>query len=55
MKKYVYDKTVEKLRNRIDVRLLINTKDYLKQTSKLRYKKQNTFDNDLVVVKVKLH
>ena len=36
----VYGKTVEKLRNRIDARLVSNKKDYLKWTSKPSYMSQ---------------
>ena len=46
----VYGKTVENLRNRIDVRLTSNEKVHLKWTSKPSYMSQNVFDNDLVVI-----
>ena len=36
MKSAVYGKTMENLRNRNDVRLVSNEKDYLKWTSKSR-------------------
>ena len=41
-------KTMENLRNRIDVKLVSNEKDYLKWTSKLSYMTHKIFDNDLV-------
>ena len=52
-----YGKTIENLRNRINVRLGSNKKDYLKWTSKPSYLSQKIFDNDLVAIpnsKVKL-
>ena len=42
-----YGKTMENLRNRIDVS---NKKDYLKWASKPRYMLQKIFDNDLVAI-----
>ena len=41
---------MENLRNRADVRLLNNEKDYLKWTSKSNYMLQKMFDNDLVTI-----
>ena len=38
------------LRNRIDVKLVSNEKDYLKRTSTLRYMSQKTFDHNLVAI-----
>ena len=35
-----YDKTMEKVRNKIDVKLVNNKKDYLKWTSKASYMPQ---------------
>ena len=45
MKNAVYGKTMGNLRNRIDVRLVNNEKDYLKWTSKPRYMSYKIFDN----------
>ena len=50
MSNAVYGETMEKLRNRIDVRLVSNKKDYLKWTSKPRYMSQNILDMDLVSI-----
>ena len=46
MKSAVYGKTIENLRNRNDVRLVSNEKDYLKWTSKSRQISYKMFDND---------
>ena len=47
---------MENLRNRIDVKLVNNGKDYLKWTSKPSYMSKKIFDNDLVTIRnVKLH
>ena len=46
MKSAVYGKTMENLRNRNDVRLVSNEKDYLKWTSKSRQMSYKMFDND---------
>ena len=43
----MYGKTMENLRNRIDVRLVSNKKDYLKWTSKPSYMSHKLLDNDL--------
>ena len=52
----VYGKTMENLRNRIDVKLASNKKDFLKWAPKSSYLSHKIFDNDLVVyVKAKLH
>ena len=51
MNNAVYGKTKEKLKNRIDVKLVNNGKRYLKQTSKPSYVSQKIFDNDLVVIR----
>ena len=56
MKNAVYDKTMANLRNRIDVRLVNNEKDYLKQASKPRFMSQKYLTMiQLRHVKVKLH
>ena len=47
----MYGKTQENLRNRINVRLANNKKDYLKRTSKPSYIPQKIFDNDLVTIR----
>ena len=51
MKNAVYGKTMENLRNRIDVKLVNNGKDYLKWTSKPSYMSKKIFDNDLVTIR----
>ena len=51
MNKVVHDKTVENLRNKIDVKLVSNQKDYMKWTSKPSYMSQNIFDNDSVAIR----
>ena len=43
-------KTIENLRNRIDVKLLNNDKDYLKCTSKTTYMALKIFYNNLAVI-----
>ena len=48
MNNVVHGKAKENLRNKIDVRLVSNEKDYLKWKSKLIYMSQKIFDNDLV-------
>ena len=52
MNNAVHAKTMENGRNRIDVRLVSNKKDYLKWTSKPSYMSQKTFVSYLVI---KLH
>ena len=51
MKNAVYLKTPEYLRNRIDVKILTNMKDYLKWTSKLSYLSGKMFDNNLAAMR----
>ena len=46
MNNIVYSKTMENLRNRIDVNFVSNEKDYLKWTSKPGFMPQNIFDKD---------
>ena len=48
MNNAVYGKTMENLRNRIDVKLASNKKDYLKRSS---YMSQKIFDNNLVTIR----
>ena len=44
---------MENLRNRIDVKLVSNKKDYLKWASKPSYMSYKIFDNDLVTMRKK--
>ena len=44
-------KTMENVRNRIDVKLVNNEKDYLKCTSKPSYMSHKIFDNNLVAIR----
>ena len=46
----VYEKAMENLRNRIDVKLASNKKDYLKWTSQPSCMSHKIFDNDLVAI-----
>ena len=39
------------LRNKIDVKLVNNEKDYLKRTSKPSYMSHKVFDNNLVAIR----
>ena len=56
MNNVVYGKAMENLRNRIDVKLVSNKKDYLKSTSKPSYTSHKILGNDLVALrKTKLH
>ena len=57
MNNAVYGNTMENLRNRIDVKLVNNKKDYLNWRSKPSYISSKIFDSDLVAIcinKVKL-
>ena len=47
----MYGKTMENVRNRIDVTLVSNEKDYLKWTSKPRYMLHKIFEFDLVAIR----
>ena len=47
MNNAVYEKTMKNLRNRIDIKLSSNKKDYLKWTSRPNYMSHKIFDNDL--------
>ena len=51
MNNAVYGKTMESLRNRIDVKLLSSKKYYLKWTSKPSYMSHKIFENDLVAIR----
>ena len=51
MNNAVYEKTMENLRNRIDIKLVSNKKDYLKWSSKLSYMSHKIFDNNLVAIR----
>ena len=51
MNNAVYGKTMENLRNRIDVKLESIKKDYLKQISKPSYMSHRIFDYDLVAIR----
>ena len=44
----VYGKTMENVRNKIDVNLVSKEKNYIKRTSKPSHMSQKIFDNDLV-------
>ena len=54
MNKAVYGKTMENLRNRIDVKLVSNKKDFLKRTSKPSYMSHKIFGNYVVTIVTKL-
>ena len=51
MNNSVYEKITENLRNRINVKLVSNRKDYLKWTSKASYMSYKIFDNDLAAIR----
>ena len=51
MNNAIYGKTMENLRNRIDVKLRNNEMDYLKCTSKPSYMSHKIFDNNLTVIR----
>ena len=51
MNNAVYGKTMEKLSNRIDVKLASNAKDYLKWPFKPSYTLHKIFDNGLVAIR----
>ena len=47
----LYIEKMENVRNRINVKLASNKKDYLKWTSKPSYMSHKIFDNDLVAIR----
>ena len=51
MSNAVYGKTMENLRNKIDVKLVSNKKYYLKWTSKPSYMSHKVFGNNLVAIR----
>ena len=51
MNNAVYGKTMENVRNRINVKLVSNKKDYLKWASKPSYMSHKIFDNDLFAIR----
>ena len=51
MSNVVYRKTMENLRNTIDVKLVSKKKYYLKWTTKPSYMSHKTFDNDLAAIR----
>ena len=53
MSNAVYGKTMENLRNKIDVKLVSNKKYYLKWTSKPSYMSHKVFGNNLVTIRKK--
>ena len=46
-----YGKAMENLRNRINVKLVNNEKDYLKCTPNLSYMSHKIFENNLVAIR----
>ena len=50
MNNAAYGKTMENLRNRINLKLVSNKKDYLKWTSKPSYMLHKIFDNNSVAI-----
>ena len=46
-----YGKTMKNLRNRIDVKLVSNKKNYSKWTSRSSYMSHKIFDNDLAAIR----
>ena len=51
MNNAAYEKTMENLRNRIDVKLVSNKRGDLKWTYKPSYMSYKTFDNELVAIR----
>ena len=54
MNNIAYGKAMENVRNRIDVKLVSNKKDYSKWISKRSYKSHKIFDNNLVAIENKV-
>ena len=50
MSNAIYEKAIENLRNRIDVKRLSNKEDYLNWTSKPSYMSHKIFDNNLLAI-----
>ena len=50
MNNAIYEKIMENLRNRIDLSLVNNEKDYLKYTSNPSYMSHKIFDDNLVAI-----
>ena len=50
MNNAIYGKTMENLRNGIDVKLVSNKKNYLKRTFKPSYMSDIIFENDLIAI-----
>ena len=55
MNNAIYEKTMENLRYRIEVKLVNNEKDYLKGISKPIYMSHKIFDNNLVAIRKSKH
>ena len=55
MRNAVQSKAIQNLRNRIDVRLVSNEKDYLKWISKPSYMTQIVFNKDLIAIRKNQH
>ena len=51
MNNAIYGKPMKNLKNRIDLRLVNNEKDYLKWTSKPSYMLHHIFDNNVVLIR----
>ena len=51
MNNAVYGKTMLNVRNRIDLKLVSNKKDYLKLKSKQSYMSYKVFDNDFLAIR----
>ena len=51
MNNAIYGKTTENVRNRIDLKVVNNKKDYLKCTSKPSYLSHKIFGNNLVAMR----
>ena len=50
MDNVIFGKTMESLRDRINIRLVSTKNDYLKRASKPRYMSHKIFDNGLVAI-----